>query len=154
MKPILQFLMAASVIWPLHAAQISPAHLRCDNRTAPLGIDSTAPRFSWKLDAADPQSRGLVQTAYQVMVATDSGVVWDSGKVVSNAVNQIVYAGPALASSGKYLWKTRVWDAADAVSAWSAPESFIMASPAPSSTSPASASETPPSMAPRQRRTI
>lgn len=126
MKPIFQFLMAASVIWPLHAAQISPAHLRCDNRTAPLGIDSTAPRFSWKLDASDPQSRGLVQTAYQVMVATDSGVVWDSGKVVSNAVNQIVYAGPALASSGKYLWKVRVWDAADAVSPWSATESFTM----------------------------
>ncbi|MES2922772.1 MAG: family 78 glycoside hydrolase catalytic domain [Verrucomicrobiota bacterium] len=131
MRSILSFLLAVSVAWPLHAAQISPAHLRCDNRTAPLGIDSTAPRFSWKLDASDPQSRGLVQTAYQVMVATDSGLVWDSGKVTSDAVNQVVYAGPALASSGKYLWKVRVWDAADAASPWSATESFTMGLLAP-----------------------
>lgn len=34
-----------------------------------------------------------MQTAYQVMVATASGLTWDSGKILSDVVNQIVDAG-------------------------------------------------------------
>lgn len=114
----------AMVVWPVHAASLSPAHLRCDGRITPLGIDSTAPRFGWKLSAVDSRARGLAQTAYQVVVTSGKQVMWDSGKVMSDAVNQVTYAGPELASSAKYVWKTRVWDSSGEVSAWSSTASF------------------------------
>ena len=78
----------------------APEHLRCEYRSNPLGVDTAAPRLSWQIN--DPR-RGAVQTAYQILVATDvdalkndRGTVWDSGKVDSGQSVHVVYGGCAL----------------------------------------------------------
>src|SRR5262249_12788446 len=68
--------------------------------------------------ADSPETRGIVQSAYQILVASspellakDTADVWDTGKIESNRTSQIEYAGPALQSSHSYWWKVRVWSA-------------------------------------------
>jgi alpha-L-rhamnosidase len=85
------------------------------------------------LEAVKPGARGLSQTAYQILVATSAeklrvgvGDLWNSGKVESDASNQVEYAGPALASRTHCWWKVRVWDQAGKVSAWSEPGKWSM----------------------------
>jgi alpha-L-rhamnosidase len=48
----------------------APGHLRCEYLTNPTGIDVRQPRFQWVLDNS---RRGVMQTAYQVLVASKSG---------------------------------------------------------------------------------
>ena len=53
--------------------------LMVDNVVNPVGIDNTAPRFSWKMDST---VQGQVQTAYQIQVSELGGnEVWNTGKV-------------------------------------------------------------------------
>ena len=80
--------------------------------------------------AVRPESRGLAQTAYQVVVApteaflhADQGVLWDSGKVASDQSLHVVYAGKPLVSHATCWWKVRVWDQDGKASDWSAPAS-------------------------------
>ncbi len=111
------------------AACAGPVDLRCDYLNNPLGIDSPAPRFSWRSDSA---KRNWKQSAYQILVASDSGRlkagkadVWDSGKVPSAESVGIAYAGPPLEPRRRYYWSVRVWDgdgklsaSSSAVPAW------------------------------------
>ena len=100
---------------PLAAhAQMQPVQLICEYLHDPLGVDAARPRLSWQLESG---GRGVVQKAYQVLVAsTDAGLaadqpdVWDSGRVESDQSLHIEYGGPPLASSKRYSWKVRVWD--------------------------------------------
>ncbi len=114
-------------------AALNPTDLRCEYRKDPLGIDATAPRLSWVLDAVEARARGLRQTAYRVLVASsratldaDKGDLWDSGKVASGDTTQIVYAGKPLASRMECHWKVRAWDGDGAQSDWSEPARFTM----------------------------
>lgn len=107
-----------------------PAHLRCEYRTAPLGLDVAQPRLSWINTSA---ARGARQTAYQILVASTpellaqgQGDRWDSGKVTSEQQNQIEYAGKPLASGTACHWKTRVWDQDGKLGAWSQPAVWTM----------------------------
>ncbi|RYG87821.1 alpha-L-rhamnosidase, partial [bacterium] len=89
--------------------------------TDPLGLDVTAPRFSWKMH---DDRRGARQTAYRVIVSdADAAVstvpVWDSGKVDSDQQTHVVYAGPELASRRRLRWRARVWNADGIESPWS-----------------------------------
>ena len=111
----------------------APTRLRCDYRSDPLGIDSTAPRLDWIVSPTDPSSRAVTQSAYQILVAStpdllaaDAGDLWDSGKVTSGETNQISYGGKSLVSAQKVVWKVRVWDGKDQVSAWSEPAQWTM----------------------------
>lgn len=104
--------------------------LRCEYLLNPLGIDSTQPRLSWRLESP---LRGEKQSAYQVLVAdseqalnADQGALWDSGRVDSDQSIQVVYAGQPLASRTACFWKVRVWDKDGNVSAWSATASWTM----------------------------
>lgn len=106
------------------AAPATVGSLTTEHLAEPLGIDEDHPRFGWQLTAA---SRGWVQTAYEVEVATDASfddVVWDSGKVASDNSVQVGYDGAPLASATRYHWRVRVWDGDDVASAWSAPSWF------------------------------
>ncbi|MGI9862930.1 hypothetical protein SDD30_16250 [Moorella naiadis] len=87
---------------------------------------TTTPTITWTFSDPDP---GDYQTAYQVQVirASDSALILDSGKVVGN-VNQYTiptsYAPDVpglLWSSGAYQFKVRVmtWDQAGVASDWS-----------------------------------
>ncbi|WP_022891047.1 family 78 glycoside hydrolase catalytic domain [Agromyces subbeticus] len=107
---------------------IAVGTLKTDNRATPLGIGGEAPGLSWRLDA-DDDARGVVQSAYQVRVATsidglDGSTVWDSGKVESDQSVEVAYGGPALESQTRYHWQVRVWDGAGEESDWSAPSWF------------------------------
>jgi alpha-L-rhamnosidase len=126
-------LLASTVTATFASAQngpAAPANLRCEYLTNPLGIDVTHPRFAWVLEHSE---RGQKQSAYQILVATsaeklgrDEGDAWDSAKAASDDSTQVVYAGKALASGGRYYWKVRAWDKDDHASAYSQPAWFEM----------------------------
>lgn len=104
------------------AQDFHPYDLRCEHRHNPMGLDVPAPRLAWKTKAA---ASNWQQSAYQIGVATDSGfakgkLVWDSGKVGSDASILLPYAGPVLSAGRRYYWRVRVWDAQGRVSPWSA----------------------------------
>jgi len=91
-----------------------PAHLTCEYRTDPRGVDAARPRLSWQLQST---LRGERQSAYRILVADspqklagEHGSVWDSGKVFSGRSVTVRYGGPALASGQRCFWKVRVWD--------------------------------------------
>ena len=69
-------------------------NLRCEYKENPIGIDVTRPRLSWQIVS---DVRGTVQSAYQIQVAGSQAaleagnLLWDSGKVASNASIHRVY---------------------------------------------------------------
>lgn len=90
-----------------------PVNLRCEHLDNPLGIDLLQPRLSWQLSGSGKE---VMQTAYQIEIATDSialtqgkGTVWNTGKILSEAV-LIPYNGIALQSFTTYFWRVKVWN--------------------------------------------
>jgi len=104
--------------------------LRCEYRTNPLGIDDPQPRLSWKLES---DLRGDAQEAYQILaastpalLASNTGDLWDSGQLFTNAQNQIRYGGVILTNHQQVFWKVRAWDASANISAWSTNANWTM----------------------------
>ncbi len=102
-----------------------PVDLRCEHFAQPLGVDSPAPRLSWKL-AAKTKERGLVQRSYRILVASsldlikkDRGDLWDTHMVLSRDSIGIEYGGVPLESRQTCYWKVMVWDLAERASKWS-----------------------------------
>jgi alpha-L-rhamnosidase len=96
--------------------------LRTEHLAEPLGVDTPAPRFSWKLQSAQ---RAQMQTAYRVIVASTQklaaaghGDVWDSEKVASDRTVEIDYAGKPLQSATRYYWRVKTWDKKAKESSW------------------------------------
>ncbi len=90
-----------------------PGNLRCEYLVRPLGVDVAAPRLSWLMI---DNRFGALQTAYRIVVGTDSlavaggrADVWDSQKVASDRM-LVAYSGTPLAPFTKYYWSVRVWD--------------------------------------------
>jgi alpha-L-rhamnosidase len=79
-------------------------HLRTEYLEAPIAIDVLNPRFSWNCDS------GVTQKAYQIIAERDGNVIWDSGKVLSNAMTHIRYAGQSLQSRDIVNWSVRLWE--------------------------------------------
>jgi alpha-L-rhamnosidase len=105
------------------SAQTSVEQILCDSRAAPIGVDNERPALSWKLTS---QKRDVFQTAYQVLVASDSltlqkniGDIWDSKKVISDKSIQVIFSGKKLISAKNYFWKARIWDNLGKNSSWS-----------------------------------
>lgn len=103
--------------------------LTCEQLESPMGIDISAPCFSWKLQSTE---RSSFQTAYQILVATseallneDRADVWNTGKVTSDHSILIPFQGRELESATTYYWKVRSWNQQGEPSAWSQPTSFI-----------------------------
>ena len=86
---------------------MQPIKLKTNHQFNPLGIDSPQPSFSWQLgeDAGRFQ-----QSAFELRVQTESGVVWDSGVVAQSQSHAIYYAGAAFESQTLYSWTVRVRD--------------------------------------------
>jgi len=94
-----------------HAQHNPPATvsgLQCEYLSNPLGIDSRHPRLSWKLD---DQRQGARQTAYQLLVSTDSAGM-DKGRTARTGSdsNRVVYQGKPLQPFTKYYWRVVLWD--------------------------------------------
>ncbi len=92
----------------------TPFNLKCEYLSNPIGIDTKSPRFSWLIDHSE---RNQNQSAYQILVASNknilksnSGDLWDSGKIDSENHFNIKYKGKSLESDKTYYWKVRWWD--------------------------------------------
>ena len=104
--------------------------LSCENLTAPLGIDTNTPHFSWKLSS---NQNGAAQKAYKLLVASDSLMLekgkadlWNSGKVRSPHSTMVPYKGKALPSRSLAYWKIGVWDENSQQPVWSNISSFAI----------------------------
>jgi alpha-L-rhamnosidase len=147
-------LLLALVLAPLaalaaatSALALEVSDLRVEHFANPLGIDTAAPRFSWKLSpttaTAAPASattpatststpRGQHQTAYRLLIASTPALlaantadIWDSG-VVQSPATHLVPLDPTvkLHPNGDYHWKVTAYDRAAVPTAWSAPARF------------------------------
>ncbi len=108
-----------------------PYGLTVERLADPCGVDAAAPRFGWKMAAANGTTDAR-QTAYRVLVASsleklasDTGDMWDSGKVAGDRSIDVAYGGAPLASSRRYWWKVRTWDGTGEASAWSVPSEWV-----------------------------
>jgi hypothetical protein len=138
------------------ASDVVATGLRCESRVDPMGIDSPAPRLSWRLEARNSKlengnegtaPRGVKQVAYQILVATSEDLLkegpstglgaskadlWDSGKVESDQSIHVEYEGEPLESQMRCYWKVKVWTVTEPrplnpdPSAWSAPARWTM----------------------------
>ncbi len=115
--------MGLSAAPPTAERRLDVSGLRVEYLSDPLGIDVPHPRLSWRI-ASDV--RNTMQAAYQLQVgltasgvARGSALLWDTGRIVSDASVFVEYDGPALASRTRYFWRVRVWDSNGRVSAWS-----------------------------------
>lgn len=91
----------------------SPTALRTEYLVNPLGIDQLHPRLTWKMDDT---RRGARQTAYRIMVGTDS-VALTQGKPnylttdwIKSTNSLYTYNGPALQPFTKYFWRVDLKD--------------------------------------------
>ena len=112
------------------SAQLRVTHLSCEGMPAPQGLDNPNPRLGWQLGEA---GKGIVQTAYELRVGHSAvslergrDLVWNSGKVVTDASVYVPYGGPALTSGDQYCWQVRVWDNEGHASPWSTVSSWRM----------------------------
>ena len=110
-------------------AQIKVGQLWVENKVNPAGIAVTQPRFSF---ASTSTGKAVLQTAYEIRVAASLSdlqrgkkLLWNSGKVPSDASLHVLYAGSPLKSMQKYFWQVKVWDNQKNESEWSAPADFI-----------------------------
>ena len=117
------FIVWVMMVVAAGAEELKPVDLRANGQVDPLAV-SAVPELSWRVEA---ESRNRVQTAWQIMVASekaslenDQADVWDSGKTSAMRVPRVTYGGKPLVSGERYFWKVRSWDAADEVSDWSA----------------------------------
>lgn len=114
----------------LSGQSVMADHLKCDQESNPIGVETPTPRFSWQLQAL---SRGVMQTAYHIIVADTpeaiargEGNVWNSQKVVSSQSLLVPYNGKPLEAGKKYYWSVRVWDNTRQFSPWSRVAEFSM----------------------------
>ncbi|MCQ2142732.1 MAG: glycoside hydrolase family 78 protein [Bacteroidales bacterium] len=124
------FLMIALAI-PSFAARTAPekvaaVDLKAERQVNPIGIDYV-PQLSWRIES---DRNNCLQKAYRVIVSTtiaaldnETGDIWDSGKVVSDASCGIL-PEMSLVSRQEYFWKVKVWSESGVESEWSEPASF------------------------------
>lgn len=114
-----------------------PVDLRCEGMTGSPAV-CASPRLSWRAETDQPESRGLVQSAWHILVASSreslaegQGDLWDSGKVNAGRSPGVLFAGRKLVAGQRCHWKVRIWDAQGKVSAWSEPATWEVAPQTP-----------------------
>ncbi|MGN1002178.1 MAG: family 78 glycoside hydrolase catalytic domain, partial [Oscillospiraceae bacterium] len=92
--------------------------LRTEYLKNPLGIDIAQPWLFWNCEG------GVTQAAWQILCRDEEGhTLWDSGKT-PGSVMRAQYAGEALKSRSRVLWRVRLWDENDRPGDWSEEASF------------------------------
>ncbi|MFA5326768.1 MAG: family 78 glycoside hydrolase catalytic domain [Prolixibacteraceae bacterium] len=107
--------------------QSQPVNLECEYLDNPIGIDAATPRLHWQMQ---DNRQGAHQTAYRVIVGTDSakvtggkGDMWDSEKILGDQM-LVFYSGKALLPFTKYFWMVTLWNQDDQKSEVSKVASF------------------------------
>jgi alpha-L-rhamnosidase len=115
--------LAGNTAWSSQSFQAGG--LRCEYLQNPNAVGISQPRLSWTV-SAPAKDRGLLQSAYRVLVTSSPGMLndgkgdlWDSGKVTSNESTQVTYAGKPLTSGQRCYWKVKIWNQDGTESAWS-----------------------------------
>lgn len=93
--------------------------VRCEYRVNPIGLDVPHPRISWKLES---DGRGVRQAAYQIEISADvegKDMLWDSGKVESDASIQIELNNVKCESGQRYYYRVRAWNEEEKCTDWS-----------------------------------
>lgn len=110
---VFSLLFSLSALYAQKEDSSKPENLKCEHLINPIGIDTQAPRLSWMINDERP---GAVQTAYQIIVGTDSATVangsgdsWNSERVASDNI-LLTYAGKELKPFTRYYWKVNIWD--------------------------------------------
>ena len=133
---VIAFVLLAGVECSARAqSHLLPANnLECDAMTQPMAVESAAPQLEWRLAAASADAHGVRQGAYRVLVASsrklldaDTGDIWDSGRVASDATFGIPYRGKTLQPEAVYFWKVMVWDERGEAAGWSGAATWTMA---------------------------
>lgn len=113
MKQIFIYLLFSFLFFTCknNLGESSIVNLKCEHLINPIGIDSENPRLSWMMDS---KNKGISQSAYQIIVGTDShftleSQIWDSGKMDSDK-NIVKYTGPDLKPFTKYFWGVQIWE--------------------------------------------
>lgn len=111
-------------------AQNEPTGLVCNLLVRPelTVITTPVPKFGWVIPSESANER---QTAYRILVASsladldrNVGDMWDSGKLVSAASQDVVYGGKDLQPASAYYWKVAFWNAKGEESSFSRPQQF------------------------------
>ncbi|HPW18142.1 MAG TPA: family 78 glycoside hydrolase catalytic domain [Candidatus Aminicenantes bacterium] len=106
-----------------------PVSLRCEYLDEPCGVDTPAPRLSWRIESSvrgqRPRSVQVLVSSAAELLRNDIGDLWDTGRIEAPALPFLDYGGEALPSCARTLWKVRWWDAEGAASPWSEPASFV-----------------------------
>ncbi|MBQ1277115.1 MAG: hypothetical protein IIY07_00555, partial [Thermoguttaceae bacterium] len=96
--------------YPISSVGFNVSDFKVEGLVAPEGIDVARPRFSWKLFSQDLNES---QSAYQLKVAKafgDRELVWDSGRVESDAQLFVEYDGKSLEPATEYSVELVVWN--------------------------------------------
>jgi len=103
----------------------SPANLKCEYYSNPIGIDVSHPKLFWEVQS---EFRDVRQSAYQVEVASSiekltgsEADLWNSGKINSSQSIQVEYRGKSLESGKRYYWRVKTWDQSGIPSEFSEP---------------------------------
>lgn len=122
---------AAPQLPPNLSCSLRARGLRVEWRSAPLGIDTPRPRFSWLLTPVDKTARDLEQSACRVVIASSAtaasaghGELWDSGKHSSTTPAITPSHDLLLQGQSTYYWSVCVWDQHGRACDWSTPEPF------------------------------
>ncbi len=102
--------------------------LKCENLSSPLGVNTSIPRFSWKIKS---EKKGTEQAAFQVLVASEKKLLkegkadlWDSEITETESSVWVAYQGTELKAGSHAFWKVRIKDEAGNISNWSEPAEF------------------------------
>jgi alpha-L-rhamnosidase len=114
------FSEAALPILSAPTAGIAVVDLRTESVVSPLGVETSRPHLSWRMEA---DRRDVYQSAYRVEVASSAEALaagradlWDSGRVGTPNSNGIRYEGALLSSRQRCYWRVRIWDDRNVVS--------------------------------------
>jgi alpha-L-rhamnosidase len=101
--------------------------LVCEGLVAPALVDTTMPRFSWRMQSAE---RGARQTAYQLRVVplgptgNPAGEPVETPRIGSDQSQWVSVPVFTAKPRTVYQWQVRIWDEQERDLGWSAPTTF------------------------------
>lgn len=100
----------------------------CEFKNNPQAVNNDKPRFGWQIKSG---KNNIMQYAYEMEVyeKTQGGKIylWETGKVISDRSQFVVYAGKKLSPVKKYFWRVKVWVSKDKYTGWSTENCFRIA---------------------------